>query len=85
MTTTIKKKSDLHFLKSFNEKMDLKFNPSAKFRKLFMPVSTVAMIVLITVLAQFGIINNYIQTIIVTICVNIIMSASLNIVNGYMG
>ncbi len=43
------------------------------------------MILIITVLAKFEIINNYFQTIIVTICINIIMSASLNIVNGYMG
>ena len=50
-----------------------------------MPVTTVIMILIITVLAKFEIINNYFQTIIVTICINIIMSASLNIVNGYMG
>lgn len=54
-------------------------------RKYFFPIITIASIVLITVLAKYGIINNYIQTIITTICINIIMSASLNIVNGYMG
>lgn len=54
-------------------------------RKFIMPVTTVIMIFIITVLAKFEIINNYFQTIIVTICINIIMSASLNIVNGYMG
>ena len=54
-------------------------------KKLIMPVTTVIMIFIITVLAKFEIINNYFQTIIVTICINIIMSASLNIVNGYMG
>ena len=54
-------------------------------RKFIMPVTTVIMILIITVLAKFEIINNYFQTIIVTICINIIMSASLNIVNGYMG
>lgn len=54
-------------------------------RKYIMPVTTVIMILIITVLAKFEIINNYFQTIIVTICINIIMSASLNIVNGYMG
>lgn len=73
------------FLKNFNAMMDSKFNPSAKQRRLFLPVSTIVMIVLITILARFELINNYFQTIIVTICINIIMSASLNIVNGYMG
>lgn len=73
------------FLKNFNAMMDSKFNPSARQRRLFLPVSTIVMIVLITVLARFELINNYFQTIIVTICINIIMSASLNIVNGYMG
>lgn len=73
------------FIKNFNAMMDGKFNPSARQRRLFMPVSTIIMIVLITVLARFELINNYFQTIIVTICINIIMSASLNIVNGYMG
>lgn len=73
------------FIKNFNAMMDGKFNPSARQRRLFLPVSTIVMIVLITILARFELINNYFQTIIVTICINIIMSASLNIVNGYMG
>ena len=73
------------FLKNFNAMMDSKFNPSVRQRRLFLPVSTIVMIVLITILARFELINNYFQTIIVTICINIIMSASLNIVNGYMG
>lgn len=72
-------------IKNFNSMMDRRLNPSVRAQKLFMPVSTIVMILLITVLAHFEIINNYFQTIIVTICINIIMSASLNIVNGYMG
>ncbi|MBQ7158488.1 MAG: branched-chain amino acid ABC transporter permease [Treponema sp.] len=58
---------------------------SAKQQKYFFPVVTAFSIVVITILAHFEIINNYLQTIITTICINIIMSASLNIVNGYMG
>lgn len=73
------------FIKNFNSMMDRRLNPSVRAQKIFMPVSTIVMILLITVLAHFEIINNYFQTIIVTICINIIMSASLNIVNGYMG
>ena len=65
--------------------MDSRFNPSDRKRKLIMPVTTIVMILILTVLAKYEIINNYFQTIIVTICINIIMSASLNIVNGYMG
>ncbi|MCR4954132.1 MAG: branched-chain amino acid ABC transporter permease [Treponema sp.] len=68
-----------------NTRIDSRFNPSDKIRKLIMPVTTIVMILILTVLAKFEIINNYFQTIIVTICINIIMSASLNIVNGYMG
>ncbi|MCQ2575469.1 MAG: branched-chain amino acid ABC transporter permease [Treponema sp.] len=75
----------MKWLDNFNDKIDSKFNPSAKKRKLIMPITTIIMILVITVLAKFDIINNYFQTIIVTICINIIMSASLNIVNGYMG
>lgn len=75
----------MKWLDNLNDKIDSKFNPSVKSRKLIMPVTTIIMILIITILAKFDIINNYFQTIIVTICINIIMSASLNIVNGYMG
>lgn len=54
-------------------------------RKFIFPIMTIISIIFITVLARFDIISNYFQTIITTICINIIMSASLNIVNGYMG
>ncbi len=54
-------------------------------RKYIMPVTTILSILFVTILAKVGIINNYLQTIIVTICINVIMSASLNVVNGYMG
>lgn len=84
-TSAFTKSKTFSFFKIINDKLDLCLNPSDRFRKLFMPVSTIVMILILTVLAKFGIINNYIQTIIVTICINIIMSASLNIVNGYMG
>ena len=60
------------FIKNFNSMMDRRLNPSVRAQKLFMPVSTIVMILLITVLAHFEIINNYFQTIIVTICINII-------------
>jgi branched-chain amino acid transport system permease protein len=40
---------------------------------------------LITILAALGIINQYIQSVIMSIGINIIFAASLNIVNGYMG
>ena len=75
----------MQWLENFNTRMDSRFNPSDRKRKLIMPVTTIVMILILTVLAKYEIINNYFQTIIVTICINIIMSASLNIVNGYMG
>jgi branched-chain amino acid transport system permease protein len=40
---------------------------------------------LIVVLSAFGVINQYIQTVLMSIGINIIFAASLNIVNGYMG
>lgn len=45
----------------------------------------VAAMALITTLAQAGLINQYIQTVLMSIGVNIIFASSLNIVNGYMG
>ncbi len=42
-------------------------------------------LIILTALSAFGIINNYIQTVVMFIGINIIFSSSLNIVNGYMG
>ena len=75
----------MSWLEKMNGRIDLRFNPSERKRKLTMPVTTIVMILILTILAKYEIINNYFQTIIVTICINAIMSASLNIVNGYMG
>ena len=41
--------------------------------------------VLIVALSMVGVINQYIQTVLMSIGINIIFAASLNIVNGYMG
>ncbi|MDR3161087.1 MAG: branched-chain amino acid ABC transporter permease [Spirochaetaceae bacterium] len=53
------------------------------------PVLAIALIsgsvALITILAALGILNQYIQSVIMSIGINIIFAASLNIVNGYMG
>jgi branched-chain amino acid transport system permease protein len=54
-------------------------------KKLLVPGITAAVMLIAVLLACFGIINDYIQTIIMTICINTIMASSLNIVNGYMG
>ncbi|MDR2211472.1 MAG: branched-chain amino acid ABC transporter permease [Spirochaetaceae bacterium] len=48
-------------------------------------VIAAACIVLVTALASAGILNQYIQTVIMSIGINIIFASSLNIVNGYMG
>jgi branched-chain amino acid transport system permease protein len=42
-------------------------------------------IVIILALSKFNILNGYMQQIIMSMCVNIIFAASLNIVNGFMG
>jgi branched-chain amino acid transport system permease protein len=41
--------------------------------------------VLITLLSSLGVFNQYIQSVMMSIGINIIFAASLNIVNGYMG
>ena len=67
----------MKWLERLNGRIDSKLNPSPKKRKVIMPLTLIISILLVTVLAKYGIINNYLQTIIVTICINIIMSASL--------
>jgi branched-chain amino acid transport system permease protein len=44
-----------------------------------------ACIVVVTALSTAGILNQYIQTVIMSIGINVIFASSLNIVNGYMG
>jgi len=58
---------------------------SNKSKKFLVPGITAVVMVFIVILAKLDILNNYYQTILMTICINVIMSASLNIVNGYMG
>jgi branched-chain amino acid transport system permease protein len=41
--------------------------------------------VLVVTLSSLGVINQYIQTVFMSIGINIIFAASLNVVNGYMG
>lgn len=48
-------------------------------------IAMIASMVVLTALAQFGFINQYIQSVIMLMGVNIILSSSLNLVNGYMG
>jgi branched-chain amino acid transport system permease protein len=52
---------------------------------LFLALGALAVFVLIVILSALGIINQYIQTVLMSIGINIIFAASLNIVNGYMG
>lgn len=56
-----------------------------KAKRFLVPGITAFCMVIIVILANVGILNNYFQTILMTICINVIMSSSLNIVNGYMG
>ncbi|MDR1142636.1 MAG: branched-chain amino acid ABC transporter permease [Spirochaetaceae bacterium] len=48
-------------------------------------VIVIAAIALLTALSTAEVLNQYIQTVIMSIGINIIFAASLNIVNGYMG
>lgn len=56
-----------------------------KRKKFIVPGITITVMVLIVILSELDILNNYYQTILMTICINVIMAASLNVVNGYMG
>jgi len=45
----------------------------------------IASMILLTALAQLGVINQYLQSVIMLMGINIILCSSLNLVNGYMG
>jgi branched-chain amino acid transport system permease protein len=49
------------------------------------PLLTIFGLVIVLVLAQIKYIDSYLQTVLMFIGVNIILSTSLNIINGYMG
>lgn len=50
-----------------------------------LPVLLVAGLVLSFAIPQFGLLNPYIELIIIYVGINIILSTSLNLINGYMG
>jgi branched-chain amino acid transport system permease protein len=52
---------------------------------LYLMLFSIAAAIIVIVLAALGVINQYIQTILMSIGINIIFASSLNIVNGYMG
>ncbi|MDR1909304.1 MAG: branched-chain amino acid ABC transporter permease [Spirochaetaceae bacterium] len=57
-------------------------------RHTIVTIATIALgvfLVLIAALSALGVFNQYIQSVIMSIGINIIFAASLNIVNGYMG
>ena len=54
-------------------------------QKLTVPVTLLALLMTVMLLAQYGVIDLYIQTIILFAGINIIISSSLNLVNGHMG
>ncbi len=54
-------------------------------QKLAVPVLLFALLAVVMALAQFEVIDLYVQTVILFIGINIIISSSLNLVNGHMG
>ena len=50
-----------------------------------LPISLVVGLVLSFAIPQFGLLNPYIELIIIYVGINIILSTSLNLINGYMG
>jgi branched-chain amino acid transport system permease protein len=65
--------------------MSLSGNADVKQKSVTVFIVTAACIAVITALGTAGILNQYIQTVIMSIGINIIFASSLNIVNGYMG
>lgn len=54
-------------------------------QKLIVPITLLALLMTVMLLAQYEVIDLYIQTIILFVGINIIISSSLNLVNGHMG
>ncbi len=54
-------------------------------RRLFTPALLVLVFILALVLPQAGVLNLYQQQVLIYVGINIILAASLNLVNGYMG
>ncbi|MEE4355859.1 MAG: branched-chain amino acid ABC transporter permease [Desulfococcaceae bacterium] len=54
-------------------------------KKLSVPLLLFILFLTLTGLSHFGVLDRYVQSVIMFIGINIILSASLNIVNGYMG
>lgn len=65
--------------------MSLSGNASLKQKNITVFILVAVCIAVITALGTAGILNQYIQTVIMSIGINIIFASSLNIVNGYMG
>jgi branched-chain amino acid transport system permease protein len=51
----------------------------------YLVLGSIVTAIIVIILAAFGVINQYIQTILMSVGINIIFASSLNIVNGYMG
>jgi branched-chain amino acid transport system permease protein len=58
---------------------------SSMIRRWQLPLLLVVALVLADLLPRFGIISPYVQLLVVSVGVNIILTTSLNLVNGYMG
>lgn len=59
---------------------------SPRLKSILTKTATLAAVyVIVLVLAQVGIVNDYYQATIVTICINIILAVSLNLITGFTG
>ncbi len=50
-----------------------------------LPISLAVIFALTFLIPQYGLLNEYVQLILIYVGINIIMTASLNLINGYMG
>jgi branched-chain amino acid transport system permease protein len=58
---------------------------SMKKNYIYLVAGSIVTAIIVIILAALGVINQYIQTILMSVGINIIFASSLNIVNGYMG
>ncbi len=54
-------------------------------KKYYLPLGLIGLLVVLTGASWLGFFSDYIQTVIMLVGINIIVTASLNLVNGYMG
>jgi branched-chain amino acid transport system permease protein len=54
-------------------------------KKYYLPLSLIGLFIVLTGASWLGLFNDYVQTVLIYMGINVILTVSLNLVNGYMG